>query len=222
MTGCSTNPLRDRADPDQMLFMDAAEVVPGLRTDIRYFGNNNFVGTRIDGYDAPKCLLLPPVADALAKVEADLRAMSKRLLVFDCYRPKRAVAHFMRWAKDLQNTAGKSRWYPNLDKAVLVPDYIAEQSGHSRGDTLDVTLLECPDVAHPDSCIALDMGTEFDFFDVRANTDSGLISDDQKTNRDALRHAMAKHGFANYPLEWWHYTLPDPTRATQYFDRPIR
>lgn len=222
LAGCSMNPTREPLEPGHALLIDAAEVVPGLQTDIRYFGSNNFVGTRIDGYEVPKCLLLESVAGALARVEADLRADGKRLLVFDCYRPERAVAHFMRWARDPADIRGKSRWYPNLDKSALVPDYIAERSGHSRGDTLDVTLLECSDVARPATCVAVDMGTEFDLFDVRANTDSDLVTHGQRANRHMLRSAMEQHGFVNYPLEWWHFTLPDPGRATRYFDLPIR
>ncbi len=216
LSGCASDRLRDGP-----ALVDVSDRVPDLRLDIRYFGDNNFVGTRIDGYGAPKCLLLETVAEALAQVEADLRKQGLRLQIFDCYRPKRAVAHFMRWAKDLSDQRGKSRWYPNLDKSTLVPDYIAEQSGHSRADTLDVTLIQCADVDRVETCQALDMGTEFDFFDLRANTDSDLVDPEQKQNRQILRAAMAEHGFVNYPLEWWHFTLPDPQRPQQYLDVPI-
>ncbi len=193
---------------------------PDLRTDIRYAGSRNFVGKPIDGYDAPKCLLLRPVAEALARVEHALRQRQQRLLVYDCYRPVRAVAHFMRWAADPRALSGKAEFFPTIDKSAVVPQYIAERSGHSRGATLDVTLLQCD--ARNESCTPLDMGTPFDWFSERAHTDSPSISVAQRANRHTLRDAMAREGFVNYADEWWHFTLqPEPMPMTA-FDVPIR
>lgn len=193
--------------------------VPDIDQDIRYAGSRNFTGGPVDGYDAPRCLLLAPVADALARVEAALRRDGLRLRIFDCYRPQRAVAHFMRWARDLDDTATQAAYYPRLRKQDLVPDYIAERSGHSRGATVDATLLSCDASG---TCVELDMGTPFDFFDTRANTDDPRVTPAQGHNRALLRAAMAAGGFANYPMEWWHFTLkpePSPDRA---FDVPVR
>ncbi len=199
--------------------VDIETLSPGIHLDIRYAGIDNFVGARIHGYEAPKCYLLRPAAAALAQVATDLRRDGLALLVFDCYRPARAVRHFVDWAHDLDDQHTKPRHYPNLDKRALLGDYIAESSGHSRGATVDLTLQRCDDDGR---CSPVEMGTGFDFFDSRAHTDSPLVSAEHHHNRERLRAALARHGFRNYPLEWWHYTLvldPAPTTA---FDVPVR
>lgn len=200
--------------------VDIRRLVPDIEHDIRYFGSDNFVGARVDGYEAPRCFLKREAAEALARVERRLRQAGQRLRLFDCYRPARAVAHFMRWAADPADTRTKAAHYPDLDKPQLLGDYIAPVSGHSRGATLDLTLLQCD--ARGQACQALDMGTPFDFFGTRANTDSPAVSDLQRANRHALRAAMAAEGFRNYPMEWWHYSFqPEPTPGLLY-DVPVR
>lgn len=149
-------------DVDAAELVDIRTVAPDIALDIRYASDHNFVGTRIDGYDAARCLLLPAVAAALARVEQSLRVQQQRLLLFDCYRPQRAVAHFMRWTHAADDPVSKATYYPNVAKSALVPDYIAAQSGHSRGDTVDLTLMQC-DLQGTD-CQALNMGTPFDFW----------------------------------------------------------
>ena len=209
------SPARDAAEVD---LVDAASLVPGLQQDIRYAGANNFVGARVTGYEAPKCLLLAPVAQALTRVQQDVARDGLSLKVFDCYRPVRAVQHFVRWARDPADQRTKPAYYPNLEKARLLDGYIAETSGHSRGATLDVTLVRCAD----GDCVELDMGTPFDFFDPRANTAHASITDEQRRHREQLVQAMARHGFQNYAMEWWHFTFrPEPTPRTAY-DVPIR
>ena len=141
-----------------------------------------------------------------------------RLRVFDCYRPTRAVRHFVRWAGDRADQAGKSRYFPNIEKSALLGDYIAPVSGHSRGDTVDLTLERCEGSTR---CTPLDMGTDFDFFDALAHTDSPDITPQQRANRQRLRHAMEQAGFRNYALEWWHYSLPPTTPARAMHDVPI-
>jgi D-alanyl-D-alanine dipeptidase len=201
-------------------FVDIQSLVPDMSMDIRYAGNHNFVGMPIDGYEAPRCYLLRQVAEALARVEYELRERHQRLHVFDCYRPVRAVRHFMRWARDPGDQRNKAEFYPALDKRALVPQYIAEHSGHSRGATLDLTLLQCD--ARDEHCEALDMGTGFDYFGTLAHTDVPQATAAQRANRHRLRDAMAGQGFDNYIDEWWHYTLqPEPTPDTAY-DFPVR
>ena len=212
--------LSNARTPAEAGLVDIATWVPGIALDMRYAGSDNFVGTRIDAYHAARCYLLKPAAQALRRVETALRHEHLRLKLFDCYRPARAVRHFVEWAGDLADQRTKSRYYPNLDKRELLGDYIAPVSGHSRGATLDLTLLRCD--AQGRRCTELDMGTDFDFFDVRAHTDAAGISVQQRANRHRLRAAMARGGFRNYPLEWWHYTLtPEPSAETIH-DVPVQ
>ena len=222
VAACASHPVprvSEATTPEAAGLVDIRSRIPDLSLDMRYAGGDNFVGRPIAGYDAPRCYLLAEVADALARVEAQLRTEQLRLHVFDCYRPVRAVQDFVAWADDLDDQRSKSRFYPNLDKRLLLGDYIAETSGHSRGATLDLTLLACDEGG---TCSALDMGTEFDFFDPRANTDSPLASATQRASRMRLRDAMARQGFENYPLEWWHYTLRPEPLPLQAYDAPIR
>ena len=222
--GCASAPRVPAVSPADDArsagMVDIRELVPDMAQDIRYAGSHNFVGTPIEGYDAPRCFLLRPVAEALQRVEEGLRAQDRRLQVFDCYRPVRAVQHFMRWARNPDALDNKAEFYPLLDKDALVPQYIAEHSGHSRGATLDLTLLQCDDQGG--NCNPLDMGTGFDYFGELAHTDSPNVTATQRSNRHLLRDAMQAQGFSNYADEWWHYTLrPEPDPDTAY-DFPLR
>lgn len=186
---------------------------------MRYAGSDNFIGSPIVGYEAPRCYLLRSAAVALARIESSLRQQGYRLKVFDCYRPVRAVRHFVAWAGDPTNQRTKAQYYPNLPKEALLGDYIAPVSGHSRGATLDLTLTSCD--AGGQRCTPLDMGTEFDFLDPLANTNTPSITPEQRANRLRLRAAMERGGFRNYPMEWWHYTLtPEPSPNVMY-DVPV-
>lgn len=201
------------ADP----FVDAAGIVPGLAVEMRYAGSDNFVGRPIAGYEAPRCLLTPQAARALARVQADLAPEGLGLKVFDCYRPVRAVADFAAWARDPADTRMKPAYYPRTDKADLFRlGYIAERSSHSRGSTVDLTLVRRADGAE------LDMGTPFDLFDEASATDSNLVGPIPRANRLRLRAVMIRAGFVPYAQEWWHFTLNDEPFATRAFDRPVR
>lgn len=194
--------------------VDIRSLVPDIAQDIRYAGADNFVGVVIDGYRAPRCYLRESSALALQRVEMALREEGFRLQLFDCYRPARAVQHFMRWAGDLQDQRTKPRHYPNVDKQALLGEYIAPISGHSRGATVDLTLLDCR--AGAGQCRALDMGTGFDFFDARANTGSPDITAAQREHRQRLGQAMARQGFVNYAQEWWHFSLASESSQAIY------
>ena len=196
-------------------FVDAATVVPGLVVEMRYFGDNNFVGRRIDGYEKPVCLLTIQAAEALAEVARDLAPRGLKLKVFDCYRPNRAVAHFMRWAKAVDDPKKKEAYYPDMDKRQLFAEgYISKRSGHSRGSTVDLTLV--------DGSGELDMGTPFDFLSPRSNMLDPAVSAQAHHHRMLLGAAMSTRGFRPYEKEWWHFTLRgEPFRET-YFDFPVR
>ena len=206
--------------PDAAGLVDIRTLVPDIELDMRYASSNNFTGARVEGYDAARCFLLRPAAEALARVELALREEHKRLRLFDCYRPVRAVQRFVRWAHAPEDGTTKAAYYPTFDKPALLGDYIAPTSGHSRGATLDLTLLQCD--ANLAACEPLDMGTTFDYFDTLANTDSPKATQAQRENRHRLRDAMEYGGFRNYPMEWWHFTLdPEPSPGVAY-DVPIR
>lgn len=198
--------------------VDVRTLASDIALDMRYAGWHNFTARPVPGYEAPKCLLLEPVAQALAKVQARLRTQGYSLLMFDCYRPVRAVKAFVAWAADPDDQANKVEFYPALDKARIIPDgYVAEVSGHSRGATVDLGLLDCRK-----ACTPLDMGTGFDYFGPRAHTEAPGLSEAQRRNRRRLLDAMTAGGFENYANEWWHYTFkPEPTPHTAY-DVPVR
>ncbi len=224
LAACASAPSADpprispATTPEAAGLVDIAELVSDIDLDIRYAGTRNFTGGRIDGYEAPRCYLLRPAAEALARVERSLRAQGYRVRILDCYRPMRAVRHFVRWAADTQDQRTKAEYYPNIDKSELIPGYISDRSGHSRGATLDLTLLRCGG----DTCTPLDMGTSFDFFDPLANTDYPGITGEQWRNRDRLHDAMSAEGFANYAMEWWHYTFKPEPSPDLFFDVPVR
>ena len=197
-------------------FVDAASIVPGLIVEMRYAGSHNFVGRPINGYEAPRCLLTQAAAAALAEVARDLAPRRLRLKVFDCYRPVRAVANFVRWARAIADLAGKTEFYPDVDKRRLFQNgYIASRSGHSRGSTVDLTLAQAD--GHQ-----LDMGTPFDFFSPRSSPGSASVGAEAKANRALLAAAMQHRGFRPYDKEWWHFTLSHEPFPNTYFNFPVR
>lgn len=204
---------------EQAGMADIRSLVPNMSQSIAYAGSDNFVGKPVDGYEAPRCWLKREAAEALARVDAALRERHMRLRIFDCYRPARAVAHFVRWANDLGDQRTKAAHYPNLDKSQLLGEYIAPVSGHSRGGTVDLTVLKCD--ARGENCKPLDMGTDFDFFGTRANTDSAEVGAEQRANRQLLLKAMDAEGFGNYAMEWWHYSFRFQPPLETIYDVPL-
>jgi zinc D-Ala-D-Ala dipeptidase len=198
-------------------FVDAGAVVDGLVVDMRYFGDQNFVGERIDGYERARCVLSAPAASALAAVQRDLAARGLGLKVFDCYRPQRAVAHFVRWAQRIDDVKRKREFYPDVDKRDLFKEgYISERSGHSRGSTVDLTLVRRADGRE------LDMGSPFDFFSPKSWPSDTSAGAQAQANRALLAAAMSRGGFRPYDKEWWHFTLVDEPFPDTYFDFPVR
>jgi D-alanyl-D-alanine dipeptidase len=198
-------------------FVNVADAVAGIVVDMRYFGERNFVGHRIDGYEQPVCLLTREAADALANVQRDLAMAGLGLKVFDCYRPARAVAHFIRWAREVSDQRMKSEFYPDVDKRNLFRDgYLSARSGHSRGSTVDLSLVRLSDGKE------LDMGSPFDFFGSRSWRTDRTISAESRANRQLLAAAMQRRGFRPYEKEWWHFTLSREPFPGSYFDFPVR
>lgn len=218
-------------------FVDIQTIIPDVLLDIRYYGLHNFLSEKVEGYLAPKCILTKEAAEALAGVQKDLKPYSLTLKIYDCYRPQRAVNHFVRWAKEIENTKTMKEFYPTVDKRHLFKDgYIDSKSGHSRGSTVDLTIVPLP---APDQesytagqklteCYlpagqrfgdnSIDMGTGFDCFHELSHTANVKIGKQQKINRLLLKSLMEKHGFKNYDMEWWHYTLTNEPYHDTYFD----
>ncbi|GEP01640.1 M15 family metallopeptidase [Methylobacterium haplocladii] len=200
----------------QSPFVDAAGLVPGLSVEMRYAGAHNFVGRPIAGYEAPRCLLTPQAARALAVAQADLGPRGYRLKVFDCYRPTRAVADFVAWASDPADIRMKAEFYPAVDKRDLFRlGYIAARSAHSGGSTVDLTLVR-PGGGE------VDMGTPFDWFGPESAPGWRSLTSAQSGARGVLRAAMIRAGFKPYAAEWWHFTLGREPYPATAFDLPVR
>lgn len=189
------------------------EVIPDIVLETRYAGTNNFLGTRVEGYKSEKIVLSTPAALALNKVQQDLKSMGYCLKVFDGYRPQRAVNHFISWAKVKGDTIKKQQFFPDIDKKDLFNlGYISSRSGHSRGSTVDLTIVDF------NTGKEVDMGGPYDFFGELSHHNYSKITEPQKNNRTLLKKIMLKHGFTAYAQEWWHYTYqPEPFPDT-YFD----
>jgi zinc D-Ala-D-Ala dipeptidase len=201
-------------------FVYLHQLASDIKLDIRYFTAENFIGGQVDGYIAPKCILTEKTADALKAVQTELRPFGLGLKVFDCYRPQRAVDHFIRWGRDLQDTATKSRFYPDVDKTALFNDgYIAAKSSHSRGSTVDLTITT---LSGSGTGQDIDMGSSFDMFSPKSWPADMQVDGDQRAHRILLRVIMSRHGFAPYEQEWWHFTLKDEPYPDTYFDFPVQ
>jgi D-alanyl-D-alanine dipeptidase len=220
--------------------IDAQTVIPDLALDMRYLTASNFIGRPIAGYHAARCYLTKRAAEALKKVQDELRAQGLGLKVYDCYRPQRAVNDFVRWGRDLSDGKMKAEYYPEVAKRSLFrAGYISSRSGHSRASTVDLTIVPLNGPPQPPldaaallrSCEApkaerspdnsVDMGTAFDCFSPKSHTAYGGISAEQKANRRLLKSLMSKHGFRNLSTEWWHYTLRREPYPHTYFDFPV-
>ncbi|GGZ28334.1 D-alanyl-D-alanine dipeptidase [Streptomyces nitrosporeus] len=221
-------------------FVDLRSVDPTVLTEMRYATAHTFMGEAVDGYRRPVCILTRPAAEALRTAQRRLVRQGYSLKVYDCYRPQRAVDHFVRWAKDLDDQVMKGEFYPRVDKSRLFADgYIAEKSGHSRGSTVDLTLVRLParpagpyvpgeelvpcyaprGERFPDSSV--DMGTGYDCFDTLSHTDDPRIGGEQRANRQLLKGTLTDAGFVNLPEEWWHFTYRPETFPDTYFDFPV-
>jgi len=222
-------------------FVHIEDVIPDALLDIRYFTEHNFLGVRVDGYQAPTCILTRQAAQALANVQKDLAPFGLTIKIYDCYRPQQAVDHFVRWAKDIKDTKTKNEFYPTINKRNLFRDgYIAERSGHSRGSTVDLTIVPLPAPIQPayktgdplQACYlpagvrfadnSLDMGTGFDCFHELSHPENKNLGPLQRSHRLLLKTLMAKYNFRNLPEEWWHFTLNHEPYPDTYFNFPVK
>jgi D-alanyl-D-alanine dipeptidase len=222
-------------------FADLHDVAPTIVVEMRYRTTHNFLGRRVPGYRENTCILTRQAAEALARVQEQVTAEGLTLKVYDCYRPQRSVDAFVTWAKDLDDIRMQAEFYPRVRKNRLFKDgYIAEQSGHSRGSTVDLTLVRTPPrrqetYARGDrlrDCTneagvrfrdnSIDMGTGYDCFDPLSHVFNARVQDKQRANRLLLRRPMFAAGFKGLKEEWWHFTLRDEPFPETFFDFPVQ
>lgn len=196
--------------PDNFVYI--TEIIPNIQQDIRYFGHNNFIGHPINGYKRPVCLLTREAAQALLNVQMALNKKNLGLLVYDCYRPQRAVNEFIQWRQTTDQRM-KNRFYPRINKSLLFKcNYIAPRSSHTRGSTIDLTILDL------ETLQTLDMGTPFDYLDSLSHPNNRNITKAAFQNRMLLRTLMIQFGFRPLKTEWWHFTLHNEPYKNTYFN----
>jgi D-alanyl-D-alanine dipeptidase len=197
-------------------FILLSDVVPSIVQEIRYFSTFNFVGDRIDGYEQPCAIITKEAARALKAISNRANVMGYRLKVFDAYRPAAAVRHFVLWGVDDLDQRMKPFFYPDLEKQELFRrGYIASRSSHSRGSTIDLTLLDMKTGKE------VDMGSPFDYFSELSHPDCKDVTKEQYENRMFLQDLMVRGGFVPIDCEWWHFTLGDEPYPDTYFEFPV-
>tara|TARA_B100001109_G_scaffold101482_1_gene82859 strand:+ start:95273 stop:96001 length:729 start_codon:yes stop_codon:yes gene_type:complete len=219
-SGVMTDPLSasDNASHGQHQTVPAdfvllEETIPDLVIDLKYAGQDNFVGYPLPGYQQARAMLTRDAALALRSVQDQLRPLGLGLKIFDAYRPQRTVDFFLEWAKDSRDNSRKAEFYPALDKPQLLAEgYLNSPSGHSRGSTVDLTLIRRSDDSE------LDMGTPFDFFGPASWTNFSNLSETQRSNRAFLQKIMNGWNFSGVKEEWWHFTLKNEPYPDRYFD----
>ena len=200
---------------DKSDFAEISTAIDDVVYDIRYYSSNNFTGNKIQGYKAPKAYLTKEALKALAKAAEILRKQGYRLLIWDAYRPQKAVDNFVAWINNPYDEGDKT-FYPELKKSDLIAgNYISPKSGHTRGSTVDLTIIK------KDGSF-VDMGGTFDLFSEISHYKYPKISDEQKRNREILRNAMVTAGFKGIYSEWWHFTLKDEPYKDTYFNFDVK
>ena len=201
---------------DSSGFVVLSEYVPSIVQEIRYYSTYNFIGDRIDGYEEPCALMTKEGARALKAVSNELNVRGYRLKVFDAYRPVTAVKHFVLWGIEDTDVRMKPYFYPSLENQELFEKgYIASRSSHSRGSTVDLTLLDMTTGKE------VDMGSPFDLFSPISHPDCRKVTDGQYDNRMMLQKVMVRNGFRPLECEWWHFTLENEPYPDTYFEFPL-
>ena len=207
---------KSKVTMDPSGFVLLADYVPSVIQEIRYYSTYNFIGERIDGYEQPCAVITKEAARALKTVSNELNVQGYRMKVYDCYRPACAVKHFVMWGLEDTDIRMKEYFYPDLVKQELFSKgYVASRSSHSRGSTIDLTLLDMKTGKD------LDMGSPFDMFSEVSHPDYKGITEEQYSNRMILRNVMLRNGFAPIDCEWWHFTLKDEPYPDTFFEFPV-
>ncbi len=224
--------------PDGFVYLK--DIDPGIVQEMRYASDHNFIGRPIAGYEAAECILTLPAAEGLHKVQMELKKLSLSLKVYDCYRPQAAVSDFIAWSKEVDQQQMKAEFYPRTNKADFFKlGYVAEKSGHTRGSTIDLTIIPLPVPHQPaysrkqklTACYAplkqrfpdnsIDMGTGYDCMDVVSHIDDTSINPVALQHRQMFRALMEKNNFVPYEYEWWHFTVKNEPFPDTYFNFPV-
>lgn len=220
-------------------FVYLQDVAPDIIQDMRYATSENFIGNPVPGYKSGKCIVTKEAAEQLKKAEQVIKTKGYTLKVYDCYRPKKAVDYFYKWSQKPDDQRQKATYYPReLKNELFKRNYIALSSGHTRGSTVDITLVQLNTPKnktykhHLTRCFdrsphylndnSIDMGTRFDCLDKTANIHYANLSKTQKANRALLKQLMLNHGFKPYFNEWWHYTLKSEPYPRTYFNFAVQ
>lgn len=231
----STVSMIHAALPEGFVYLDDLDST--IQTSMRYATKENFVGAVVDGYKVSRIIMTKQAAQALCLVQKELLQEGYSLVVYDAYRPQKAVDHFIRWSNNLQDISTKNRYYPNIAKdSVFDLGYVAKRSGHSRGSTIDLSIIQVDKkLKKPILQVrtinghqipffddgTVDMGSSFDLLDEASHHDSPKMTDAYNSQRHYLREKMLKHGFKMYSQEWWHYTLVNEPFPNTFFDFDI-
>lgn len=224
--------------PEGFVYLN--QINPDIRVDLKYYGEGNFLGRRVDGYNAGNVVILTELAaDALQRAQSIFHKDGFDIVVYDAYRPQRAVDDFGAWANNAADQKAKATFYPRIDKSTLFDvGYLAKKSSHSRGSTVDLSLIERDKNLHP--AIAskrilndgmeivylddgtIDMGSSFDLFDLASHDGSDLISKECAARRTYMKKVMESCNFKPFHGEWWHFTMSGEPFPDTYFNFPVQ
>lgn len=197
-------------------FVYLHDVTNEIAYDIKYASDDNLIGRPVRGYLANVCVLTSTLADKLITIQRQLAKDKLALYLYETYRPTQASEDISQWMIQVNDQKNKADYYPNIDKADFNDlGYIMPTSAHSRGSTVDLTLVDS------DTLEPLDMGTRFDFMDPLSHPACQLVSDTAFGNRQLLRRIMYQHGFIGIETEWWHFTLLNEPYSDTYFNFPV-
>jgi D-alanyl-D-alanine dipeptidase len=223
--------------PQKFVYLD--EVDSSITQDLRYTYDENFLGFQVVGYKANRAILTKEAAKALSAAQKDFLKDGYSIVVYDAYRPQKAVDSFVMWSRDINDQKAKERYYPGINKGdIFKLGYIFDKSSHTRGSTVDISIITLGNKLHPVKFSkrklrnndivpflddgTVDMYTSFDLFGPASHHKTDLIEEEYLIRRNYMHFVLSKHGFNSYPKEWWHYTLENEPFPDTYFDFDIR
>jgi D-alanyl-D-alanine dipeptidase len=220
-------------------FVYLSKIAPNIQQSARYATENNFLGRRVNGYFAEEIITTTQVAEKLLEAQDFLREGGLELVIYDGYRPQKAVEDFYNWCFEEVDNKAKEQYYPYIDKKTLFDiGFISRRSSHTRGSAVDLTIIDLGKkvsqirevqtlLTDGSSIIYSDDGTlnmvsSFDIFHEVSYHDTNLVGSEYLKNRIILKDLMMQCGFTPYNKEWWHYSIKNEPFPNDYFDFDIR